>query len=127
MNGISTPEYLYVGGDPVMRTADTDWIKEISRVGFTQNYNATVTTGTEKGRALFSMDYYGNNGTVKGTYFNRITARINSDYKLFNDRVTIGENLFISKTRSSILEAGELQEGARNIQPLVPVYAIDGS
>ncbi|MCD8194487.1 MAG: SusC/RagA family TonB-linked outer membrane protein, partial [Tannerellaceae bacterium] len=127
MNSLSTPEYLYVGGEPVMRTANTDWIKEVSRVGFTQNYNATVTTGTEKGRALFSMDYYGNNGTVKGTYFNRITARINSDYKLFNDRVTIGENLSISKTRSSILNAGDLQEGARNIQPLVPVYAIDGS
>lgn len=120
------PDYLYVGGDAVMKASNTDWIKEISRTGFIQNYNTTISTGTDKGRALFSLDYYGNNGTVKGTYFNRITARVNSDYKLFNDRVTIGENLSISKTRSSLLDGNGLQDDARTIQPLVPVYDLNG-
>lgn len=126
LNNIIIPEYLDVAGQPVMRAADTDWVKEVSRTGFTQNYNVTVTNGNEKGRALFSVDYYGNNGTVKGTYFNRVTARINSDYKLLNDRVTIGENLSLSKTRSSLLGSQTLQEGARNIQSIVPVHDLEG-
>lgn len=126
LNRMILPEKLDVAGDPVMRAADTDWVKEISRTGFTQNYNVTVTTGNEKGRALFSADYYGNDGTVKGTYFDRITARINSDYKLFNDRVVIGENLSLSKTRNSTLSGGSLQENAKNIQSIVPVHSLDG-
>lgn len=126
LNGVVMPEYLYVGDWALMRAADTDWVKEISRTGFTQNYNVTVTNGNDKGRSLFSVDYYGNDGTVKGTNFKRITGRINSDYKLFNDRVTIGENLSLSKTRNSTLSGTDLQDRARLIQPLVPVHSLDG-
>lgn len=126
LSQVILPEYLYVGDEKLMKAADTDWVKEISRTGFTQNYNVTVTNGNEKGRALFSVDYYGNDGTVKGTYFNRVTARINSDYKLFGDRVTIGENLSLSKTRNSALQGTDLQDRARLIQPLVPVRSLDG-
>lgn len=126
LDKVNLPEHLYVGGVATMKAADTDWVKEISRTGFVQNYNVTVTNGNEKGRALFSADYYGNDGTIKGSYFNRITARINSDYKLFNDRVTIGENFSISKTRQSSLDAPNLQDRARLIQPLVPVHDLEG-
>lgn len=126
LNRVISPEYLYVGDQKMMRAANTDWIKEISRTGFTQNYNLTVTNGNDKGRSLFSVDYYGNDGTVRGTNFNRITGRINSDYKLFNDRVTIGENLSMSKTRNSTLSGKDLQDRARLIQPLVPVHSLDG-
>ena len=126
LDKVNLPEYLYVGGVATMKATDTDWVKEISRTGFVQNYNVTVTNGNEKGRALFSADYYGNDGTIKSSYFNRITARINSDYKLFNDRVTIGENFSISKTRQSSLDAANLQDRARLIQPLVPVYDLEG-
>ncbi len=126
LNRVIRPEYLDVAGVPVMRASDTDWVKEISRTGLIQNYHINLTTGNDKGRALFSVDYYGSNGTVKGTYFNRITARINSDYQLFNGRVTIGENLSIAKTRSSILSGGGLQENAKNIQSIVPVRDVKG-
>ncbi|GHT35811.1 SusC/RagA family TonB-linked outer membrane protein [Bacteroidia bacterium] len=126
LNKVIIPEYLQVGGNNVMRASDTDWIKEISRLGVAQNYNVTVTSGAKKGRALFSANYYGNDGTVKGTYFNRLTVRLNSDYKLFNDRVTIGENLSLSKTRSSLLSGGGLQDNAKNLQSIVSVYSLDG-
>lgn len=126
LNRVILPEYLYVGDQKMMQAANTDWIKAISRTGFTQNYNVTVTNGNDKGRSLFSVDYYGNDGTVRGTNFNRITGRINSDYKLFNDRVTIGENLSMSKTRNSTLLGTDLQDRARLIQPLVPVHSLDG-
>lgn len=126
LNRMILPDELDVAGKAVMNAADTDWVKEISRTGFAQNYNVTVTNGGEKGRALFSLDYFGNDGTVKGTYFNRINARVNSDYKLFNDRVTIGENLSLSKTRSSTLNGGGLQGDAKNIQSIVPVYDKEG-
>lgn len=126
LDKVNLPQHLYVGGVATMEATDTDWVKEISRTGFIQNYNVTVSNGNEKGRVLFSADYYGNKGTIKGSQFNRIVARINSDYKLFNDRVTIGENLSISKTRESSLDAANLQDRARLIQPLVPIHDLEG-
>ncbi|MDF9830130.1 TonB-dependent receptor [Parabacteroides sp. PF5-6] len=126
LDKVNLPQYLYVGGVATMEATDTDWVKEISRTGFIQNYNVTVSNGNEKGRVLFSADYYGNKGTIKGSQFNRIVARVNSDYKLFDGRVTIGENLSISKTRESALDAANLQDRARLIQPLVPVYDREG-
>lgn len=126
LNKVIIPEYLTVDGEPTMYAADTDWVREISRVGFTQNYNLTVTNGTDKGNSLFSVDYYGNGGTVRGTYYNRVTARVNSDYKLFNNRVTIGENFSLTKVVNSYLLGQDLLEDAKNIQSIVPVYSIDG-
>lgn len=126
LNRIVIPKYLDVAGEPVMQAANTDWVKEISRTGFTQNYNLNLTTGNDKGRALFALDYYGNEGTVRGTYFNRVTLRLNSDYRLFNDRVTIGENLSIAKTRNSALKGNNLQEDAKNIQSIVPIRDLKG-
>ena len=38
LNRMILPEFLDVAGEEVMRAADTDWVKEISRTGFTQNY-----------------------------------------------------------------------------------------
>lgn len=126
LDKVNLPQYLYVGGVATMEAADTDWVKEVSRTGFIQNYNVTVTNGNEKGRMLFAADYYGNKGTIKGSYFDRIVARINSDYKLFDNRVTIGENFSISKTRQSSLDAPNLYDRARVIQPLVPIYDMEG-
>ncbi|MDL2282721.1 SusC/RagA family TonB-linked outer membrane protein, partial [Parabacteroides sp. OttesenSCG-928-G06] len=126
LDKVNLPQYLYVGGVATMEAADTDWVKEISRTGFIQNYNLTVSNGNEKGHILFSADYYDNKGTIKGSSFNRIVARLNSDYKLFNDRVTISENISLSKTRESALDAANLQDRARLIQPLVPIYDMEG-
>lgn len=124
LDEVILPEYL--DSKQTMRPADTDWQKEVGRTGLIQNYNMTLTTGTEKGHALFSLDYYGNEGTVKGTDFSRISARINSDYYLANNKIKIGENLSISKIRKSIVDPGWILNLTHEIWPIVPVHTIDG-
>lgn len=124
LDRVITPEYL--DQLQTMRPADTDWMKEVGRMGFIQNYNLTLSTGTDKGRALFSVDYFDNKGTVKGTYYNRFTARVNSDYSLLNDRLKIGENLAFSKIRKSTLEVLDIFNMTHEIQPIIPVHTIDG-
>ena len=124
LNRVIMPEFL----DQIrtMRPANTDWMKEVGRTGWTQNYNLALSTGTDKGRALFSVDYFDNTGTVKGTHFDRITARINSDYTLLNDRLKIGENLAISKMRRSMIDSWGILNMTHEIQPIIPVHTIDG-
>jgi len=107
LDKVTMPQYLYVNGEPTMLASNTDWVKEVSRTGFTQNYNITVSNGNDKTNSLFSADYYSNYGTIKGSYFKRINLRFNNKYSLLNDRLTVGENLLLTKTRSLTVFGGQ--------------------
>ncbi|MDR2233382.1 MAG: TonB-dependent receptor [Tannerella sp.] len=111
---------------PTMRPADTDWVKEVLQTAITQSYNVTASTGSSKGRALLSLDYLDNVGAVKGTYNNRMSIRINSDYTLIKDRLNIGENIMISHTKRSSLNQGSLFSRTQQIQPIIPIHTDDG-
>lgn len=123
LDEVILPEYL--DSQHTMRPADTDWQKEVGRTGIIQNYNMTLTSGTEKGSALFSLDYYGNEGIVRGTDFSRISARINSDYFLVGKMIKIGENLSLSKIRKSVVDPGWVLNLTHEVWPIVPVHTID--
>ena len=82
------PEFL--DANKTMRTSNTDWFNEISNRGLIQSYDIALSNGTEKGNYLFSVGYFDNKGVVKTTGFNRLSARMNSSYKLFNNKLTIG-------------------------------------
>ncbi|MCD7936727.1 MAG: SusC/RagA family TonB-linked outer membrane protein, partial [Tannerellaceae bacterium] len=125
LDQVTWREYL----DPIeqtMRSADTDWQKEILRTGHIQQYNVTLSSGTDSGNALFALDYYDNQGTIKGSYFNRFNGRINSDYSWLGGRVRIGENFTVSKWRSSS-NVGDGNLGrCKELMSIVPVHTVDG-
>lgn len=122
LDEIFLPEYIDEAG--TMLAANTDWAQEIGKTAVVQNYNLSLTTGNENSRALFALDYFDNQGTVKGTYFERLSGRLNTDFSLLNGRVTIGENLSVTKIKQDVL--GSVLDRTRNIQPIVPVHTIDG-
>lgn len=124
LDNVTMPQYLYVNGEPTMLASDTDWIQECSQTGITQNYNITVSNVNNKSNSLFSADYYSNVGTLKGSYFNRINLRFNNRYSLINDRLTIGENLLLTKTRSLTVLGG--QGDFALLRSIIPVHSIDG-
>ena len=81
----------FMNSKKTMRFSDTDWLDEISRTGFSQNYDLTISNATEKSSALVSFGYKKNKGILKYTDFESFSGRINSSYKV-NKMVTIGEN-----------------------------------
>ena len=83
---------MYLDENGTVRAGDTDWFKEVTRTGVVQQYNLSVSNGSEKGNAFFSLGYYDNQGTIKDSWFNRLSARANADYKLFDGKLIIGEN-----------------------------------
>lgn len=125
LDAVHFPEFI--DADQTMRAADTDWANEIGRNAIEQNYNVTVSQGNDRGSALLSLDYLNSDGTVRGTYFERMSARINSDYYLIKNKLKIGENLSVTKTRHSLLNTGDLLNQTRTIQPIVPVHTVDGA
>lgn len=124
LNKIILPEYLDAA--KTEKVSNTDWFNEITHPGIIQNYNLTLSNGNEKGSYLFSIGDYNNQGIVKTTNFQRYSMRLNSDYKLFNDRVTIGENFTLNKTREVGLPDPNIMQIALQALPIVPVHTVDG-
>ena len=123
LNQISLPEYVDTT-TKTMKTANTNWFKEISQLAVSQTYDLNVSRGTDKGNSMFSADYTDNQGIVKTTDFKRISARINTDYKLLNDKLFIGENFTINNTKE-VLDPGVLNAALQAL-PVIPVHTVDG-
>ena len=108
----------FINSKKTMRYSDTDWLNEISRTGFSQNYDLSISHANEKHSAMFSLGYKKNKGILKYTDFENISARINSSYNI-NKYLTIGENFTV--TYSSQVDCAPM-ENALKMAPIVPVH-----
>ena len=116
---------MFLDENATVRTGDTDWFNEITRTGIVQQYNLSVSNGSEKGHSFFSVGYYDNKGTIKESQFNRLSARANTEYKLFDGLLTIGENFTMNRTKGTDAPGGIL-ENALEFNPNFPIYAENG-
>ena len=112
----------YINSKKTMRFSDTDWLDAISRTGFSQNYDLSLSNATEKSSALVSFGYKKNNGILKYTDFESFSGRINTSFKV-NKMITVGENATI--TYSNQVDCQPL-ENALKMAPTVPLYEEDG-
>ncbi len=126
LNGMKLPKYIDSrDGTNTMLTSDTDWFNEITRPGFAQSYNLSISNGTDKSNNFFSLGYYDNKGTVNNTYFKRFSSRINTSRKILGDLITIGENLTINNTSELQTPGGVLDLAILSL-PVMPVKTVDG-
>ncbi len=127
LNNITMSKYLDPAG--ITPAADTDWFKETTRTGLVQQYNVSLSQGTENGTSFFSLGYYKNNGIIKMSDFQRFSARMNSTYKLLpiGDRkiVTVGEHFTVNRT-NELQAPGGFLENVLQFNPSLPVYTTDG-
>jgi TonB-linked SusC/RagA family outer membrane protein len=124
LNKIIYPEFI--DGAKTMRPADTYWYDQIEQTALIQQYNVSVSSGSERGSALFSLGYYDNKGIVKESNNKKITARLNSDYSFFKNKLKIGENLNFSYIRNTLIPIGDVLFTSLVQQPVVPVHTVDG-
>ena len=114
LNGIRMNKYLDAAG--TTPASDTDWFRETTRTGIIQQYNLSLSNGTERGNSFFSLGYYKNDGIIKHSDFSRLSARINTDYKLLKigdkNILTIGEHFTLNRT-SEVQAPGGFLENVR--------------
>ena len=120
-------KYLDVAG--TTPAADTDWFKETTRTGLIQQYNVSLSSGSERSSSFFSVGYYGNKGIIKQSDFSRISARINTEYKLLKikdlDVITIGEHFTLNRT-SEVQAPGGFLQNVLQFNPSLPVRTTNG-
>ena len=127
LNDITMSKYLDAAG--TTPAADTDWFDETTRTGFIQQYNVSLSNGSERGSSFFSLGYYKNKGIIKESDFERFSARMNSDYKLIKvgerNLVTVGENFTVNRT-SEVQAPGGFLENVLQFNPSIPVHTVNG-
>ena len=107
----------------------TNWWEETMRNARIMDHTLAISGGTDAGTYRISANYLDQQGTMNNTYFKRMGLRANSRWNL--GRVTIGENLNISRVNQVDVPGGVQSEQGTlmqivKAQPIIPVYDISG-
>jgi TonB-linked SusC/RagA family outer membrane protein len=98
---------------------NTDWQKEVFSTGIIQDYNASFSGGGDNSTFFMSGNYFGNQGTVVGTDFDRISFRVNSSGS--KGIFSIGENIALSNAKTDEMSGNPIIDVYR-LTPTIPVY-----
>lgn len=119
--GYSDGEYFY--------TPD-DWQKETFKTTMRQEYNVGISGATDRFNYYSSFNYLKDDGTIKGSGFDRMTARTNVEYKA-TPWLTLGSNMAYTHTVSyypdeqdntSTNSSGNAFLMANTVAPIYPLY-----
>jgi TonB-dependent starch-binding outer membrane protein SusC len=109
---LSAGEYVSAGqaagADPAVINfgAATDWQDQIFRTAVTQDQYLSYAERTATGAYHISLGYADEQGIVQNASLKRLTARINADRRLLEDRLKIALSLTGSRTTDSYAPIG---------------------
>lgn len=114
--------------------ANTDWQDQIFRQAISQNYNLSWAYSNKGTTARLSASYDDQQGIIRNSSLQRLTARANLGQKLFNDKLKLEANITYSSTKGQFPPLsnnagfqGSLLGAALQLNPTSPVYNRDGS
>jgi TonB-linked SusC/RagA family outer membrane protein len=108
--------------------AGTNWWTSIFRPALTQNHEMTISGATDKNNYAISMGYNDDQGTMINTYFQRLSLRINSSFKI-RPWFRVGENVAMSYTTQSTVTRNPTNviSDLYALSPLLPKFDIAGN
>lgn len=99
----------------------TDWQNEMFHNGMTQNYNLSLSGGSESSNYSVSFGYVKDAGTVIKSNAERYNIRANSDFKL-NKHIKIGESFSMNYGISEDPITVQTSIWELNTSPLMKIY-----
>ena len=114
---------------------DTDWIDQaVDNGALTTSHSLAFTGGSKTSTYSISGGYTGQDGLIGGSdvsYYKRYNLRANSEHKMFNGLVIIGEHIGFVYKQSRGMNTGNIWNNnlrsAFSTSPLIPVYDADGN
>lgn len=113
---------------------DTDWVDSMFKDNaITQSYTIGISGGSKTSTYAMSLGYLNQEGIAGGkdvSDYSRYNFRINSDHKLFDGILTVGEQASFVYVKSTGIGVGNQYNntlrGAFGTSPLSPIYNNDG-
>ena len=114
--------------------SDTNWEDEVTQTGISHSHNLSFAGGASNTNYRASFNYLNQEGAVISSGLERLTARLNADTGVLDDRIRLGINLTTSFNQDDFVQYSETGgfEGAlfTNVfayNPTFPVTNSDGS
>ena len=116
--------------DDPSKLADTDWQRAIFQTAPIQNYQLSVSGGTERSHYLISGNYFDQQGIVLNSGYKRYALRTSLDTDI-KGKVKVGTNLNLTYARRSIVgssgdgyggNGGSIIRYALFRTPAIPIY-----
>jgi len=108
--GAGAYQYIEDFKDPDSFKGGTNWWKLITQKAPIHNQNLSISGGNDMNKYMMSLSYLSQDGTIKGSEFNRITFRINNEYSL-SDKITLAFNTNFSQAVRKIITEDDLDGG----------------
>ena len=114
-----------------LRSINTDWNDILFRNVFNQEYNASVSGGSDRASYYASAGYYDEQGIVKGVENNRYNFTLKGTFKI-NKKLTLGASIFANqrKQASFLTDTGGFTNPvyySREANPYFQPFKADGS
>ena len=103
----------------------TDWFDTILQNSVSQNYDLSVSGGSEKTNFNVAMSFMNDKGMMKNDEFNRYTGRVNVDH-IINNVVKVGTSLSYAY-KSNDKRNGGVYNQAQKMTTITRPYLKDGS
>jgi iron complex outermembrane receptor protein len=116
-----------IGGLLDDKGGNTDWQDVITRQGFTQNHNLTMSGGADKIVYFASFGLQKQEGIIKTNDLDRYSGRFNATQKFFNDRLKVEVNLSANSTKQIRPNIGGAIGDALSNNPTYPAYDAQGN
>ena len=120
--GYSDGEFYYV---------PDDWAKEMFSTNARQEYNASISSSTDRMSFYASFGYLNDEGVIDNSGFERFTGRLNADYQVYK-WLKVGGNLSYANSNSrypgeqtNTSSSGNAFFLANVIAPVYPIYVRD--
>lgn len=113
-----------------LRNTGSDWGDLLYQSAVNQQYNLSLSGGSEKARYYVSAGYYNEQGTTIGTSFERFNATMKTDFDLL-DNLKLGVSFFLTQsTRKSYITDLDAytnpSQYSRTVNPYLNVKDEDG-
>ena len=114
-----------------LRNTNVDWNDILFRTVFNQEYNASVSGGSERAHYYASLGYYDEKGTTVGVENNRYNVTLKADFKV-NKVLKLGASVFANqrKQKSYMTDAGGFTNPiyySRMVNPYFQPYDANGN
>lgn len=103
-----------------------DKVAEVFQEAPIQNYNLSISGGSEKSQYAVSMGYFAQEGIGIGVKYNRLSLNVTSDHQL-TSKFKFGNSLSLTKGKETSGQWNETFVNAIRFSPTIPYKFPDGS
>ncbi len=116
-------QVVAVGGSLEDFNGNTNWQDELTQVGFSQDYNLSMSgANTEKFSYFASLGYQDQEGILQNSNLTRYSGKLNMNQKAFEGRLLVDYNLTASYTENLRPSIGSTISDMLYLNPTIPAY-----